>query len=38
VTIELAKCNIRRKREINPSGVAYQVSFLFEAKDVTQIE
>jgi hypothetical protein len=26
VTIELAKCNIRRKREINPSGINYQMT------------
>ncbi|KAI1703608.1 cuticlin-1 [Ditylenchus destructor] len=30
VTIELAKCNIRRKREVNPSGVNYQMTVIVQ--------
>ncbi|KAI6228662.1 Zona pellucida domain-containing protein [Aphelenchoides fujianensis] len=30
VTIELNKCNIRRKREANPAGVAYQMTVIVQ--------
>ncbi|KAI6228405.1 Zona pellucida domain-containing protein [Aphelenchoides besseyi] len=30
VTIELTKCNIRRKREINPAGIAYQMTVIVQ--------
>ncbi len=36
VTIELAKCNVRRKREINPSGVAYQMTVVVQLHPVRE--
>lgn len=35
VTIDLTKCNIRRKREVNPSGVAYQLVVVVQLHKVT---
>jgi hypothetical protein len=35
VTIELAKCNVRRKREINPNpGIAYQMTLVVQLHPV----